>query len=404
MTAGSAVTRISALLDDYMRPLGMRVENGPLRAMRELTRGIVFTGSVQLSNAARLFVQSPNQLHKAVERMGFYLASPAWDHRDWADAVLAEQVRQIDSESLIPIDPTDLAKPYARAMQYQDTIRDASRVGDPLVHGYWCWGAYHWQAKENGLSALMLEPYSPRLPGFRSENDLWDDYCRKLQKATGGKGIWLHDRGADRPEVLASWLLLHDRWIIRLREDRALIGPDGSLRPAGVWADVALATRPERGNAVTLPVYLPPQQVHQPEPLKKLWLVVPTYRFASGERWVLLTRGLIETHHGPRQLRHAYAVRWRGEDGKRFLSQIWHVERFLTCPFLSLQRMLWCVVLASGFLPVLQQEAPDLREELESEVLYWRKRNKPVIPAYRMARGIQALSVRQGEVAMLVNA
>ena len=45
----------ASLLREYVRPLGMLCEAGPLRVMRELTAGIVFTGSVQLTNAARLF-------------------------------------------------------------------------------------------------------------------------------------------------------------------------------------------------------------------------------------------------------------------------------------------------------------------------------------------------------------
>ena len=51
---GNAYGRVASLPRDYVRPLGMRCEAGPLRVMRELTVGIVFTGSVQLTNAAWL--------------------------------------------------------------------------------------------------------------------------------------------------------------------------------------------------------------------------------------------------------------------------------------------------------------------------------------------------------------
>ena len=58
MSAGSVYGRVSAFLRDYLKPLGMLVECGPLRVLRELTAGIVFNGSVQLTNAARLFVDT----------------------------------------------------------------------------------------------------------------------------------------------------------------------------------------------------------------------------------------------------------------------------------------------------------------------------------------------------------
>jgi len=365
-------------------------------------RGIVWTGSVQMSNAVRLWARSSQELAEGVKRVSHHLRSRKWDHRDWAAAILARQVADLAEDDWIAMDGTELAKPYARSMEYQGIVKDSSRVNDPLVAGYWVWGAYLWQPESQRLRPLMLQPYSQNQPGFVSENDCWGRYSWELRKVTEGKGIWLYDRGGDRPEVLSNWLQQQGRWIIRLREDRPLIGPDGSRRPAGHWADYALAERPERGHAVTLPVRLPPDQVHQLGSPPILWLVVPTYTYGQGERWVLLTRGLIGRAVGPRQVRHGYALRWRSEDAKRFLGQIWHVERFLTHSFLALERLLWCVVAAAGFLAVLDQEEPEISQELRHEVIYWDK--QPVIREYRMARGLTAVAAQYGYVAMANNA
>jgi hypothetical protein len=300
MGVGRVYEHFSAWLDEYLESFGMDVPEGPLRAARELVRGIVFTGSVQLTNAARLVTRTPAQLEYMVKRMGLHLADPHWDHTPWARAILREQARLIGDDDLIPIDATELAKPYSHALQYLCTVRDASRPGDPLVPGYWCFGAYHWQPDPRILSPLMLCPYSTNQPYFRSENVVWRERLWQLRQATEGRGIWLEDRGADRPEILSAFLMLQDRWILRIREDRPLIGPDQSLRSAGQWADWALATRRPRGRAVTLPVVLPPEQVRQSPPGARLWLVVPTYTCDQDQRWVLLTRGLIGDHAGPR--------------------------------------------------------------------------------------------------------
>lgn len=113
-------------------------------------------------------------------------------------------------------------------------------------------------------------------------------------------------------------------------------------------------------------------------------------------------RALIGHHVGPRQVRYDYALRWRAEDAKRFLGQIWHVERFLTRSFLALERMLWCVVLANGFLVRLQCRELRLSRQLETEVLYW---GKPyTIPGCRMARGRQAIAGQAGCLALPNNA
>jgi len=402
---GNAYGQVTSLLRDYLRPLGMLCEAGPLRVMRELTSGILFTGSVQLTNAARLFCSTANQLSGAIERMSHHLVDESWDHREWAGAILHQQAGLVEEDDLIPIDGTELAKPYARRMQYLCTVKDASRVGDPLVSGYWCWGAHHWSIKHNTLNPLMLRPYSPNQPDFRSENELICRWFWTLREATGGRGIWLIDRGADRPEILSALLRVQKRWIVRLRQDRALLGPDGRVMPAGQWADWALANRNVRGNAVTLEVSLPPRQVPQYGTSPRLFLVVPTYTFLRNgkvERWLLLTCGLIGHHTGPRQVRYDYALRWRAEDAKRFLGQIFRVERFMVRSFLAIERTLWCATLAGGFLSGLQRDEPQLSGQLQQEVLY--EDTDVVLPVYRLARGLHALAARRGPSVLTVNA
>jgi len=405
MNAKDGYARALSLLDDYLQPLDMLAPRGPLRAMAELTRGIVFTSSVQLSNAARMLSSSPRALRRVVDRLSDHLSDPSWDHRPWAAAVLQYLADAVEEDDLVPLDGTELAKPYARKMQYFCTIKDASRVGQPLVNGYWCWGAYHWKPPFHSLSPLMLRPWSTGQPGFLSENDLIGGWFCSLRQATAGRGIWLIDRGADRPEILSSLLQVQKRWIVRLRQDRALIGPQGRRASAGTWALWALANRPVRGHAVTLEVGLPPEEVRQYGTPPILHLVVPTYTFIRNgklERWILLTCGLIGHHVGPRQVRYDYALRWRAEDAKRFLGQIWHVERFLTRSFLALERLLWCVCLAGGFLARLQGEEPALCHELGAQVLYHRKKDR--VPCYRLARGLQAAAVEGGRMPMLNNA
>lgn len=405
MNETDVYSKLSSLLNEYLHPLGMLASRGPLRAMAELVHGIVFTCSVQLSNAGRMMVDRPRPLRRVVDRLSAHLSDPNWNHGEWAAAVLQYLAEAVEDDDLIPIDGTELAKPYARRMQYAHTIRDASRPGDPLVNGYWCFGVHHWKPEHSSLSPLMLRPWSTLQPGFRSENDLMDQWFWTLRQATAGRGIWLIDRGGDRPELLAPLLRVQKRWIVRLRQDRRLLGPDGTIRPAGQWADWALSNRPERGRAVTLPVSLPVGDVVQANGPVPLWLVVPTYTFIRNgkqDRWLLLTRGLIDQHVGPRQARYTYALRWRAEDGKRFLGQLWHAERFLTRSFLALERMLWCVCLAGGFVAMLQREQPNLCEELESEVLYHDK--EPTIPGYRLARGIQAIATQAVGLPMLNNA
>jgi hypothetical protein len=118
LNAKDGYAKALSLLDDYLQPHGMLRPRGPLRAMAELTRGIVFSSSVQLSNAARLRVDSPRPLRRRVDRLSDHLSDKRWNHREWAAAVLQYLADAVEEDDLIPLDGTELAKPYARKMQY----------------------------------------------------------------------------------------------------------------------------------------------------------------------------------------------------------------------------------------------------------------------------------------------
>jgi hypothetical protein len=404
MSVRNGYERLDELLSDYVSPLGMTANCGPLRAMGDLVRGIALGGSVQVTDAARLIASTPGELSAAVKRISEHLSDRHFDHRPWAGAILALQAGKIADDDLIPLDATELAKPYARHMQHQCIVRDASQPGDPLVSGYWCLGAHHWSPTRETLTPLMLRPYSQTMPQFKSENDQWLQYFWTLRQATGGRGIWLIDRGSDRPDILAG-LRMQPRWIVRLMENRPLRGPDGTCRSAGEWANWALAHQSPRGHAVRVPVHLVLPQFAKVIEELPLNLLVPTYGFfrnGKPDRWLLLTRGLTSSHVGPRQTRLFYGRRWRAEDAKRFVGQIWHAERFLTRNFLALERMLWCVCLAGGFIAELQREEPALARQLEQKILYW---DKPyTLACYRVARGLQATTATSGPPMLLKNA
>ena len=96
MDAKDAYQRTSALLDDFLDPLGMLHARGPLRAMGDLVRGILWSGSVQLSNACRIIAQSANELAYEVDRLSVQLANRKWDHREWMAATKADANQAFD--------------------------------------------------------------------------------------------------------------------------------------------------------------------------------------------------------------------------------------------------------------------------------------------------------------------
>ena len=104
------------------------------RLVREVLYGVQSRGSVRLSEIGRALGEETG-MKKVIERLG----------RGLNRAGLREQVRknllewaagQIEGETLLVLDPTDISKPYAEKMQYLARVRDGSRK--QLRDGYWC--------------------------------------------------------------------------------------------------------------------------------------------------------------------------------------------------------------------------------------------------------------------------
>lgn len=107
MDVAGVYHRVSAWLVEYLEPLAMMTDRGPLRALRELTFGLVFTHSPNLSNASRMRTRNASELFWAVQRMSRHLADRHWDHRKWAAAVLAQLAAAVEPDDLLSLDTTE---------------------------------------------------------------------------------------------------------------------------------------------------------------------------------------------------------------------------------------------------------------------------------------------------------
>ena len=109
--------RVSGLRNDYLKPLGMLRDRGPLWVLRELTHGVVFTASVQLSNAARRWARDARQRRRGVERLSrdgpteAGITAKGRSLTPEASRMLRLSAEEVEEDDLIPIDATARAKP-----------------------------------------------------------------------------------------------------------------------------------------------------------------------------------------------------------------------------------------------------------------------------------------------------
>ena len=125
-----------------------------------------------------------------------------------AAAVLKAGAAAVKSDTLLLVDPMEICKEFAHAMEYVTRVRDASRSSkegrDVIVNGYH--GCMVAACRIGGRKTvpLALRLWSSRAPGFKGENDEVLKIVKAVYAATGGKGVTVYDRGGDIPTTSPS--------------------------------------------------------------------------------------------------------------------------------------------------------------------------------------------------------
>src|SRR2546428_6076768 len=117
------------------------------------------------------------------------------------------------------------------------------------------------------LFPLQLEPLKTYSGAPPSENAEILQFMLQIHQATGGKGTWVWDRGADRDELMLPWLRHDLGFIVRQRGDRHVKVADGrTLAVEAVAAQLKPPARPrrwpKRGYTTCTEVWLPQDADH----------------------------------------------------------------------------------------------------------------------------------------------
>jgi len=305
--------------------------------MGEVFTGMLASRSCLLSEVGRS-IQDETTLPHREKRFSRELDRRGWWQEPLAQCVLARGVRQVGQEDPIAVDLSDLSKPYARKMEYLDTVRDGSKK--TITRGYWLYEAWHIDRSGQPLP-LQLFPYSTKDPQFISENQEWLNGLWPLMEALAGRGILVLDRGTDRWKLMKELLKKPQQWIIRQLGERHLVGPGNVRKRVIQWAREALE---QKNEPQAMPVRLP----GSPTPL---WLVVapPLPGDDEGKPFMLLCRVSWKGKIAPRALG-VYGRRWRCEDAIRATKQGLGLEKFLVRSMRRIVRIVLIALLVMRFI------------------------------------------------------
>jgi hypothetical protein len=234
-------------------------------------------------------------------------------------------------------------------------VRDGSE--NELGPGYWCLMVVAVHRGERQIVPLYQELYPQRAPGFESENEEILRAIRTVAGATGGRGLWVMDRGGDRRRLLVPLLDSGRRLLFRLRGDRHLLAGDERRTAFELAASCRLrhretVIRREAGDERVLPLRFGARAVHLPERPK-----VPLYLVVVEGPWLqaillLTTEKPGRSRRSVWRLVEGYFARWRVEESIRFVKQSYRLEDIRLLRYARLRAMVTLVVAVAYFAAV----------------------------------------------------
>ena len=315
----------------------------------------------------------------------------------WAkitDSLCQMASSRVKEETLLILDISDIAKKYARRMEYIATVHDGSE--GRLANGYWTCSVIGAEGGERVLTPLYSRLYSQAGPDFRSENAEVRKANSYVSEHTEKRGIWVLDRGGDRREIIYHLLGNKLRFIIRLKVDRHLVyrGNKRSALEQASRCPMLYSERivkEERGKEKICHLEFGYRPIRLPERKEQLYMVV-VKGFGQNPMMLLTNVQVRKSRKSLWRIIESYITRWSIEETFRFIKQSYNLEDIRLLTYRRLQNMMALVLAVAYFAMVYLGIKTKLRV-LARHVLKAARRlfGIPDFRFYALADGIREL-------------
>jgi len=315
----------------------------------------------------------------------------------WAkitDSLCQMASSRVEEDTLLILDISDIAKKYARRMEYLATVHDGSE--GTLVNGYWTCSVIGAEGGERVLTPLYSRLYSQAGPDFRSENAEVRKAISSVSEHTEKRGIWVLDRGGDRREIIHHLLGNKLRFIIRLKVDRHLVYR-GNKRSALEQASRCpmlyseKIVKEERNKEKICHLEFGYRPIRLPERKEQLYMIV-VKGFGQNPMMLLTNVQVRKSRKSLWRIIQSYITRWSIEETIRFIKQSYNLEDIRLLTYRRLQNMIALVLAVAYFAMVYLGIKTKLRV-LARHVLKAARRlfGIPDFRFYALADGIREL-------------
>ena len=339
--------------------------------LRESLIGLLRCGKPLVCQMAR---HLPNQKAKFLSRLD-RLDSHLVKNNDFDNKIKSELpdiwLPFFKDQTPVILDLSDIAKPFARKMDYLATVRDGST--GKLVNGYWLVEIYASLSRKNPIPVL-LEPFSHDEPESPGQNPVVIKAVRKIFELSGKRGVLLADRGFDGLVMFEDWLENKYNFVVRLVGNRHLrpvyadyeqhtpIRADylAEQIPTGYRFDKIVRRRGKKKVHITQIGFV---KVKLPSRDEQLTMIV--CRLAGHDKpMMLLTNLSVEDARDAKRVLRLYIRRWECEEAIRFLKSQVSLEKIRTFSWTAICRLVLLAVLVMIYLCWLVEGHPNICERL----------------------------------------
>lgn len=375
------------------------------RFVAEALWGIIAKGSVRLSEIARA-LEETIPIKKSISRLSARLSEKGLARR-LTQMIIADAAPRIKDDTLIIIDPSDIAKKYAKKMEYLARVRDGSE--GKIVAGYSTIDVVAAEVGEAKIIPLYHELYSTKAPDFVSENDEILKSVETVSKNIGAKGIYVIDRGGDRGELFKPLLNEQKRFIIRLVGSRHLVSRGKNVLATDLAESCKTAyaeriVKVKNGKEKVYIIEFGFKKVKLPGRSEQLYLVVAK-GFGAKPMMLLTNVKMRKNRKVLWWMVQAYLTRWRVEDTIRFIKQSYDLEDVRVLTYERLKNIA-VLVLAAAYFTACELGLKSKRRILATHALKAAKRifGIPDFQYYAIADGLKAILALFGKSINIKNA
>ena len=370
---------LSSNLHGFLKQIGKNLSIPDKKFLRDAFIGLLRAGRPIVCQMARHLLNQRVKFVSRVDRLEQHLTNDSSFSRRVKQSVPGVWLPFMKDDTPIILDLSDLAKPYAKKMDYLATVRDGN-TGE-LVNGYWLLELYASLSRKNPVP-ILLEPFSHEEPYSPGQNPIVLKAIQRIFELTNKRGVLVADRGFDAGVMFEDWLDNKYRFVTRLVGNRHLLrfcgdfaAPDAGT--AGQWIPIQAAQLAEqtatphrfyklikrRGKPALRITQIGWVKVRLPGREEDLSLVVS--RLAGCETPLMLLTNLpVEgTKDAERVLRY-YIRRWECEEAIRFLKSQVNLEKIRTFSWRAIERLVLLAVLVMVYLGWVTEEHPGIGERL----------------------------------------